>query len=126
GCGAGGVCGALWPFIGPAKRARLVRGIGEPPDPHPGHTLGGPGAPLVLGPGTPGEPPRRVTIGAVTTFLPERLPLRRPVAERRIGGVCAGLAAHLGLPVARVRLAVLLSVLAFGAGIVLYGWLWVL
>lgn len=63
---------------------------------------------------------------AVTTFLRERLPLRRPPAGQRIGGVCAGLAAHLGLPVARVRLAMLLSVLAFGAGIVLYGWLWVL
>ena len=45
---------------------------------------------------------------------------------RRVGGVCAGLALHLGLPVARVRVALVLATLAFGAGLVLYGWLWVL
>lgn len=40
--------------------------------------------------------------------------------------MCAGLAAHLDLPVKRVRLALVLAALAFGAGLVLYGWLWVL
>src|SRR5690625_2000491 len=45
---------------------------------------------------------------------------------RRVDGVCAGLALHLGLPVARVPVALVLAPLAFGAGLVLYGWLWVL
>ncbi len=48
------------------------------------------------------------------------------MAGRRVGGVCAGLAAHLDLPVSRVRVALVLAALAFGAGVVLYGWLWVL
>ncbi|WP_324649665.1 PspC domain-containing protein [Georgenia sp. H159] len=62
----------------------------------------------------------------MTTSSLERLPLRRPMAGRRVGGVCAGLAAHLDLPVSRVRVALVLAALAFGAGVVLYGWLWVL
>lgn len=51
---------------------------------------------------------------------PARVPFVRPVAGRRGAGVAAGLAAHLGVSVARVRAAfVALSVLA-GAGVVLY------
>lgn len=42
-----------------------------------------------------------------------------------MGGVCAGLALHLGLPVQRVRVAFVVAAMAFGAGLVLYGWLWV-
>ena len=57
--------------------------------------------------------------------MTERLPLRRPAQGRGIGGVCAGLAAHLGLPVAVVRLVMAALVLLGGFGAVLYVWLWV-
>jgi signal transduction histidine kinase/phage shock protein PspC (stress-responsive transcriptional regulator) len=44
-----------------------------------------------------------------------------------IGGVAAGVAVHLGLPVRAVRAGfVIASVLGSGAGVVLYGWLWAL
>ncbi len=42
-----------------------------------------------------------------------------------LGGVAAGLAAHLGLPVAAVRIALLLMVPMGGAGLVLYVFWWV-
>jgi signal transduction histidine kinase/phage shock protein PspC (stress-responsive transcriptional regulator) len=54
-----------------------------------------------------------------------RLPLRRPVRGRWIAGVCAGLAAHLGVPVRVVRLILVVGSLAYGAGIALYVFLWV-
>lgn len=54
-----------------------------------------------------------------------RLPLRRPHRGRLVGGVCAGLAAHLGMPVALVRLLMVLMVPWAGAGALLYVWLWV-
>jgi signal transduction histidine kinase/phage shock protein PspC (stress-responsive transcriptional regulator) len=41
-----------------------------------------------------------------------------------IAGVAAGLAAHLGWPVRIVRIALVVSSLGSGAGIILYGWLW--
>ena len=53
-----------------------------------------------------------------------RLPLRRPWAGRRLAGVCAGLAAHLDVPVSRVRLLAVVSSLVGGAGIAMYLWLW--
>jgi len=57
---------------------------------------------------------------------PARAAFVRPVAGRRAAGVAAGLAGHLGVPVARVRAAfVALTVLA-GTGIVLYGVYWFL
>ncbi|MHA7295370.1 ATP-binding protein [Arthrobacter sp. HLT1-21] len=43
-----------------------------------------------------------------------------------IAGVCAGLAAHLGISVKMARLAMAGLALAGGSGIFLYGWLWVL
>jgi len=52
--------------------------------------------------------------------------MERPVHGRRLAGVCAGLAAHLGFNVRHVRLAFLLSCLAGGAGIVAYLFLWAL
>ncbi|MEE6297281.1 ATP-binding protein [Georgenia wangjunii] len=55
---------------------------------------------------------------------PPRLPLRRPDRGRRVAGVCRGVAAHLDLPVERVRLAFALATLAFGAGAMMYVWLW--
>jgi signal transduction histidine kinase/phage shock protein PspC (stress-responsive transcriptional regulator) len=51
--------------------------------------------------------------------------LRRPPNGRVLGGVAAGLAAHLGLPVAAVRLALVLLVPLGGAGVLLYGFWWV-
>ena len=55
---------------------------------------------------------------------PVRLPLRRPLTGRWIGGVAAGLAAHLGLRVPTVRAAFAVATLAGGAGAVLYVFLW--
>ena len=54
-----------------------------------------------------------------------RLPLRRPPQGRWVAGVCTGLAAHLGLPVGVVRLAMAAGTLAAGAGVALYVFLWV-
>lgn len=62
-----------------------------------------------------------------------RLPLRRPARTRPEGGppggrvlagVCAGLADHLGLPVARVRLAFVLISAVGASGFLLYALLW--
>ncbi|WP_026553557.1 ATP-binding protein [Arthrobacter sp. H20] len=46
--------------------------------------------------------------------------------DAMIAGVCAGLAAHLGITVKVARIAMVCLALAGGAGIFLYGWLWVL
>src|SRR5450830_918904 len=54
-----------------------------------------------------------------------RLPLRRPRRGRLLGGVCAGLAAHLGQPVVVVRIAMVVAAVVGGAGAVLYVWLWI-
>ncbi len=61
----------------------------------------------------------------MTTDHPVRLPLRRPSEGRWLGGVAAGLAAHLGLPVAAVRGVFALLALAGGAGAVAYVFWWV-
>jgi len=52
--------------------------------------------------------------------------LARPAQGRYVGGVCAGLAEHLGLNVRHVRLAFVLAGLAGGAGIAAYLFLWAL
>jgi signal transduction histidine kinase/phage shock protein PspC (stress-responsive transcriptional regulator) len=52
--------------------------------------------------------------------------LARPVRGRYVGGVCAGLAEHLGLNVRHVRLAFVLASFAGGAGIAAYLFLWAL
>lgn len=46
--------------------------------------------------------------------------------DAMIAGVCAGLAAHLGISVNVARIGMVGLALAGGAGIFLYGWLWVL
>ncbi|ROS79004.1 ATP-binding protein [Cellulomonas sp. PhB143] len=56
---------------------------------------------------------------------PGRLPLRRPEQHRWAGGVCAGLALHLDLPVRWVRVVAALTVLAGGAGALVYVFWWV-
>jgi signal transduction histidine kinase/phage shock protein PspC (stress-responsive transcriptional regulator) len=43
---------------------------------------------------------------------------------RVVGGVCAGVADHLGVPVTVVRTIAVLLALCGGAGILLYAWLW--
>ena len=52
--------------------------------------------------------------------------LERPAQGRYVGGVCAGLAEHLGLNVRHVRLAFVLACFAGGAGIAAYLFLWAL
>ncbi|WP_235954220.1 ATP-binding protein [Actinomyces faecalis] len=83
-----------------------------------------------------------------TTVTPRRasmrLPLRRPLRASRpavvpgaegrdlsrqtprrvVGGVCAGLSAHLGLPVAGTRLVMMLAACIGGSGLLLYLLLW--
>lgn len=49
--------------------------------------------------------------------------MSRP-ALRVLGGVCAGFAAHTGLPVGAVRLVTALLAVCGGAGVLLYAWLW--
>lgn len=53
-------------------------------------------------------------------------PLTRSRDERMLAGVCAGLAAHLGVPVGAVRAAMVVFALLGGAGALFYLWLWVL
>jgi signal transduction histidine kinase/phage shock protein PspC (stress-responsive transcriptional regulator) len=61
----------------------------------------------------------------VTTDRPVRLPLRRPRRGRLLGGVCAGLSAHLGLPLWLVRVVMAVLALMGGAGALLYVFWWV-
>ena len=59
----------------------------------------------------------------------ERRPARRlarPTKGRYVGGVCAGLATHLGLDVRYVRLGFVLTTFAGGAGVAAYLFLWAL
>jgi signal transduction histidine kinase/phage shock protein PspC (stress-responsive transcriptional regulator) len=60
------------------------------------------------------------------THAPDLSPRRatRSADDRYLGGVAAGLAAHLGLPVLWVRAAFLVSAILGGFGVVLYAALW--
>ncbi|GAB3139947.1 ATP-binding protein [Marisediminicola antarctica] len=63
-----------------------------------------------------------------TPPAPESAPapaMRRPRAAV-LGGVCAGLADHLGVPVGRMRLLAIVLTFLGGAGALLYLWLWAL
>lgn len=53
-----------------------------------------------------------------------RLPLRRPRQGRWLGGVCAGVAAHLGVAVRLVRLVMVALALLGGIGVALYVFWW--
>ncbi len=53
-----------------------------------------------------------------------RPPLARPRDGRVIAGVAAGVAGHLGLPVGWVRIGFVLTSIPFGAGLVVYVFLW--
>ncbi|MCK0118084.1 phage shock protein C (PspC) family protein [Isoptericola sp. CG 20/1183] len=59
-----------------------------------------------------------------TIPTPVRLPLRRPRQGRWIGGVCAGVAAHLGVSVRLVRLVMVVLLLLGGMGLALYVFWW--
>ncbi|PPK93151.1 signal transduction histidine kinase [Kineococcus xinjiangensis] len=52
--------------------------------------------------------------------------LVRPLTGRRVAGVAAGLAQHLGMPVGRVRAALVLLALVAGFGVALYATCWLL
>lgn len=68
------------------------------------------------------DPPRTpVPPGAPAS----RVPLVRSREQRVLAGVCAGLAEHLGYPVAWVRGAMLVFGALGGAGVLFYVWLWI-
>jgi phage shock protein C len=66
------------------------------------------------------------------TVVPEpaarpKFRLRRSRTDRMLGGVCGGLAESLGVDAAVIRIGlVTLTVLGFGAGIVVYAAVWML
>ena len=60
-----------------------------------------------------------------TTAPPERPVLLRRSQGRAIGGVCTGLAAHLGVGVLPVRAAFLVMTIAGGSGVLAYAVFWV-
>jgi len=62
------------------------------------------------------------TAGAPTRAA--RPPLRRPTRGRWVGGVAAGVAAHLGLRVPVVRTVLVVLAVLGGTGVVLYGFWW--
>ncbi len=64
-----------------------------------------------------------MSLPQTTPAAPRRLPLRRPEEGRWIAGVCAGIAAHLGVPVVAVRVVLtLLTVLGPGLPVYLFWW----
>ncbi|WP_051681798.1 ATP-binding protein [Cellulomonas sp. HZM] len=66
------------------------------------------------------------TAGPASPFgAASRLPLRRPEQGRWVGGVAAGLAAHVGLPVRLLRVAFVVLAPLGGVGVFLYGFWWV-
>lgn len=52
--------------------------------------------------------------------------LTRSTDDRVIAGVCAGLAAHIGVSLSLTRAAMVIFALIGGAGLLFYAWLWVL
>lgn len=66
-----------------------------------------------------------VVDGAPEGNPPRRPPLMRPTTGRVFCGVCRGISLHLGIPVAMVRLAFVVSTLLFSVGAAAYIFLWV-
>ncbi|WP_240470986.1 ATP-binding protein [Schaalia suimastitidis] len=62
----------------------------------------------------------------------KRPPLRRATARSAdmptpwAAGICAGLSVHMGMPVTFVRIIMVVTFIPFGAGLLLYLWLWVM
>ncbi|TQM64140.1 ATP-binding protein [Humibacillus xanthopallidus] len=74
---------------------------------------------------TPPQPPLQPASGPLPAWRAKpRPPLVRHRSDKVLAGVAAGLAAHLGLPVGWVRVAFVASSIPFGAGIVVYIFLW--
>jgi phage shock protein PspC (stress-responsive transcriptional regulator) len=69
-------------------------------------------------------PPQRPIPGAGFFDAVRRLGVVRPDQGRVIGGVCAGLANRWGVSPVAVRVLFVLVGLLFGAGLFLYGLLW--
>lgn len=57
-------------------------------------------------------------------LLPAKLPLMRPTRGRLLVGVCRGIGLHLGVSTWLVRLAFIIITLLFGAGVIVYIFLW--
>jgi signal transduction histidine kinase len=70
-------------------------------------------------------PPGAVPVPAAGEAAAGRLPLRRPTRGRWFAGVAAGVAAHLDVPVALVRVLFVLLAPVSGIGVVLYVFWWV-
>jgi phage shock protein PspC (stress-responsive transcriptional regulator) len=58
--------------------------------------------------------------------VPARLPLRRDLQHKMIGGVCAGIGRRYGLSVGALRLAFVISCILPGPQILAYLLLWVI
>ncbi len=72
----------------------------------------------------PTEPTRRPGDGFFSSI--RRLGVVRPDRGRRLAGVCAGLAERWGVSPLAVRVMFVLISMVFGAGLFLYGLLWML
>jgi signal transduction histidine kinase/phage shock protein PspC (stress-responsive transcriptional regulator) len=75
---------------------------------------------------TPYERPTSAAEARVAERRAARRTLHRPVEGRIVGGVCAGLAQHLGWDPRAVRIGFVLLTLPGGAGLVAYLFLWAL
>ena len=61
--------------------------------------------------------------GAPTSGVPRRLV--RSVTDRKLGGVCAGLADYLGMDVSLIRVLAAISVIFYGVGLIAYLVAWI-
>lgn len=70
------------------------------------------------------QPSERQPHAPVLRTPAPRPPLVRPTSGRVIGGVAAGLAVHLGVPVKVIRIIFIATAIPFGAGLAVYAFLW--
>ena len=108
-------------------------GMNEGPAQPPGSTAVQSDTPDPTEPTEPTEPTGQQTreqpsgdarTGIDTENLRDYRALRRDVHDRKIAGVCAGLARHLDIDPTLVRVVMVVLALFGGAGLVLYGALW--
>lgn len=96
---------------------------GSPPALPPGAASGGAGSASGEAGPSPARPPAPRTRAPEFRWYPT---LTRITDGSVLGGVCAGLAAHLGVKVTYVRVAMAVLASLSGAGVLLYAVLWVL